>query len=80
MPRWFPMSPMSRRDAETGGPMNVEVARCAVKNRPAKLALEVSLHVQEFEPQHLRLKHDEAECSRLTHEEPPRPAVTMRLR
>jgi hypothetical protein len=36
--------------------MDVEAARRAVNNEPAELALEIGLHVQELETEHLRLK------------------------
>jgi hypothetical protein len=44
---------MSGRDAETADPMNVEAAPGAVEGEILELALEVGLHLEELEPEHL---------------------------
>ena len=46
---------MARRDAETAHPMNVEAALRAVGDEVLKLAFEVGFHLQQLEPQHLRV-------------------------
>jgi hypothetical protein len=56
--RGFPVRPMTRRDAEAAHPMNVEAAHGAVEREILELALEVGFHLQEFEPEHLRVDGD----------------------
>jgi hypothetical protein len=36
--------------------MNVEAARRAVEDQSTEFSFQIGLHVQKFEPQHLRLK------------------------
>lgn len=49
------MRPMTRPGPEPGYPMNRSAAIRTVEDELAELALEVGLHVQELEPQHLRV-------------------------
>jgi hypothetical protein len=56
--RRLPVRPMARSDAETADPMNAETALRAVEDEILELALEVGLHPQEFEPEHLRVDGD----------------------
>jgi hypothetical protein len=58
MRRGFRVRPMSGRDAETADAMNVEAALRAVEGEILELALEVGLHPEEFEPEHLRMDGD----------------------
>jgi hypothetical protein len=52
------MPPVPRLHTETGNPVNVEAALGAVENEVLKLALEIGLHLQELEPEHLRVDGD----------------------
>jgi len=55
---WLSMPPVPRLHTETGNPVNVEAALGAVENEVLKLALEIGLHLQELEPEHLRADGD----------------------
>jgi hypothetical protein len=55
--RWLSVRPVSGRDPEPGDPMHVEAALRAVGDEVLKFALEIGLHVQELEPEHLGV-HD----------------------
>jgi hypothetical protein len=52
------MPPVPRLHTETGNPVNVEAALGSVENEVLKLALEIGLHLQELEPEHLRVDGD----------------------
>jgi hypothetical protein len=47
------MRPVSRRDAESRDPVNGATARRAVEDEQSEIALEVSLRVEELEPEPL---------------------------
>lgn len=51
--RWLRVRPATRQDAESTHPVNIQAALRAVEAEVLEFAFEVSLHVQEFEPQHL---------------------------
>jgi hypothetical protein len=50
--------PVTGCDTESADPMNVETALRAVEGEVLELALEVGLHLQELEPEHLRVDGD----------------------
>ena len=52
------MGPMPRRDAGAAHSLHVEAALRTVEREVLELALEVGLHLQELEPEHLRLDGD----------------------
>ena len=52
------MRPIPWPRTETGDPMDVKAARRAMEDEPSELAFEIGLHVQQLEPQHLRLERD----------------------
>jgi hypothetical protein len=56
--RWLPVRPVAGRHAEPRHPMHVEAALRAVEGEVLELALEVGLHLQELEPEHLRVDCD----------------------
>lgn len=47
---------MTRGDAETAEPVHVQATLRAVEDEVLELALQISLHLQEFEAKDLRLK------------------------
>jgi hypothetical protein len=49
---------MAGKDAETGDPMHVETAFRAVEGEVLKLTLEIRLHLQELQAEHLRVDGD----------------------
>jgi hypothetical protein len=56
--RGLPVRPMAGRHAEPADPMHVETTPGAVEGEILELALEVGLHLQELEPEHLRVDRD----------------------
>jgi hypothetical protein len=56
--RWLAVCPMAWLRARTRDPMHRLTAIRAVEHQPTELPFEIRLHVQEFEPQHLRLNRD----------------------
>jgi hypothetical protein len=58
MRRWLPVRPMAWCDSESAHPMRVEAALRAVRHPRLELALEIGLHLQELEPEHLRVDRD----------------------
>jgi len=49
---------MAWRDGETADPMHVEAALRAVEGEVLKLTFEIGFHLEELEPQHLRVDRD----------------------
>jgi len=56
--RGVPVGPMTGRDAEPRDPMHLEAALGAVQHPRLELALEIGLHLQQLEPEHLRVDSD----------------------
>jgi len=56
--RRLTVRPVSRGDAETGDLVNVEAALGAVEDERLEFALQLLLHVQQLEPEHLRVNGD----------------------
>jgi hypothetical protein len=49
---------VTRRDPEPSDPVNVETTLRAVQRPRLELALEVGVHPEELEPEHLRVEGD----------------------
>jgi len=58
MRRGLCVRPVTRRDPETAHPVDVQTAPRAVDREVLKLAFEVGLHLEQLEPQHLRVDRD----------------------
>jgi hypothetical protein len=56
--RGFPMRPVATRDTEPGDPVDRSSAGRAVEHELPEFPLEVGLHVQKLEPEHLGVQRD----------------------
>jgi hypothetical protein len=64
VPRGFPVRPVPEGAAETGSSARRLAAVGAVQHEILETALEAGFHLEEFEPQHLRVDGDRYEPSR----------------
>src|SRR4029453_16981203 len=56
--RGLSVRPMTGCDPEPADPMHVQAALRTVEDEDLELALEIGLHLQELEPEHLRVDGD----------------------